>query len=45
MEKAYFNGEVVFLRRRRNSEDEINFKTIGLLLVEKAVFYIVKLWQ
>ena len=44
-EEAYFYGEGRSLRKRRNSEDEINFKTIGLLLVETALFYIVKLWH
>ena len=44
-EKAYFYGEGGSPRKRCNSEDEINFKTIGLLLVETALFYIVKLWH
>ena len=44
-EEAYFYGEGSSLRKRRNSEDEINFETIGLKLVETALFYIVKLWH
>ena len=45
LKEAHFYGEGGSLRGRRISEDEINFKTIGLLLVETALFYIVKLWH
>jgi len=44
-EEAYFYGEGGSLRGRHISEDEIKFKTIGLLLVETALFYIVTLWH
>ena len=44
-ERTYFYGGGGSLSERRISEDEINFKTIGLLLVETALFYIVKLWH
>ena len=45
LKDAHFYGEGDSLRKRRNSEDEINFKTIGLIFVETALFYIVKLWH
>ena len=36
---------VLYMQRRRISEDEINFKTIGLLLVETTLLCIEKLWH
>ena len=45
LKDSHFYGEGGSLRKRCNSGDEINFKTIGLLLVETTLLCIVKLWH